>query len=274
MSFFSKAATKIIYSANPASNRNNLLWRKLNQLAITYHKAYENLNYDTSTNGENFVVRCLADSGLLKTVFDVGANSGGYASTVREHSPNAEIYCFEPVPEIFAMLSKNRSEANTHCFNIGLGEETKSAEIAVTEGRGGTSSLMIEKTIKAKRPHHIQMVSVIRGDEFLETHSEIEEISLLKIDTEGYEPQVLRGFGTALEKIPVIQFEYGKASIYSKYLLMDYFRDYNSRFRIGKIYPNGVQFYVDYNWNLEDFIGPNYLMVNRDCPRVYEMLKA
>lgn len=73
MSFFNKTTKKIIHFANPAFNRNNILLRKLDKLAITYHKAYENFNYDTSTNGENFVVQRLADSGLLKTVFDVGA---------------------------------------------------------------------------------------------------------------------------------------------------------------------------------------------------------
>ena len=74
------------------------------------------------------------------------------------------------------------------------------------------------------------------------------EISLLKIDTEGYESEVLKGFRRIISRINVIQFEYGKANLFSKYFLKDYFNDYYNDFYIGKLYPNGVDFYEKYEW--------------------------
>ena len=70
----------------------------------------------------------------------------------------------------------------------------------------------------------------------------IDHISFLKIDIEGYKNQVLVGMGESFDKIYVIQFEYGKPNIYAKYYLLDYFKDYSSRFFIGKLYPKGVNF--------------------------------
>ena len=91
-------------------------------------------------------------------------------------------------------------------------------------------------------------------------------IDFLKIDVEGFEPQVLRGFEGMLKsgKIDVIQFEYGYINIDTHFLLKD-FHDYLSQFDmvIGKIYPDYVDF-RGYRHADEDFYGPNYLAVRRD----------
>ena len=59
-------------------------------------------------------------------------------------------------------------------------------------------------------------------DEFIKTNYNLSQISLLKIDTEGYESEVLKGFRGILSRINVIQFEYGKANLLAKYFLKDY----------------------------------------------------
>ena len=41
---------------------------------------------------------------------------------------------------------------------------------------------------------------------------------------------------------------------------------------IGKLYPNGVYFYEKYNWDLDDFIGPNFVMVKRCRKDLYDLL--
>ena len=64
----------------------------------------------------------------------------------------------------------------------------------------------------------------------------------MKIDTEGYESEVLKGFSGIMSQINVIQFEYGKANLFAKYFLKDYFSDYSDKYYIGKLYPNGVDF--------------------------------
>ena len=115
-------------------------------------------------------------------------------------------------------------------------------------------------------------VEVKTGNSFLDENQEINEISLLKIDTEGFENQVLSGFDKFYRIINVIQFEYGLANLSSKYFLFDYFKDYSKNYKIGKLYPNGVIFFDEYNVELENFIGPNLIMVRKDTVDIIQLL--
>ena len=58
---------------------------------------------------------------------------------------------------------------------------------------------------------------VSTGDDYCREHS-VSSLDLLKVDTEGSDLQVLRGFREMLERraIDVVQFEYGRASITSR----------------------------------------------------------
>ena len=64
-----------------------------------------------------------------------------------------------------------------------------------------------------------RQVEVQTGDAYCTRHR-IERIDLLKIDVEGAEHLVLRGFERMLHerRIEVIQFEYGLANIYTHHL--------------------------------------------------------
>ena len=115
-------------------------------------------------------------------------------------------------------------------------------------------------------------VKIVTGDEFLKNKYDFSRISLLKIDTEGYESEVLKGFKEILSRINVIQFEYGKANLFAKYFLKDYFSDYSNDFYIGKLYPNGIDFYEKYKWDLDDLIGPNFVMVKKSRKDLYDLL--
>ena len=93
----------------------------------------------------------------------------------------------------------------------------------------------------------------------------ISNIGLLKIDVEGGEQKVLKGFSQALDQqlIDVIQFEYGTVNITTRYLLADYYRWLGSKgYEIGKIFPNHVAF-KEYEYVDENFLGPNFLAVKK-----------
>lgn len=91
----------------------------------------------------------------------------------------------------------------------------------------------------------------------------LDGIDLLKIDVEGMDLKVLKGFGERLRDIRAIQFEYGVFNIASRDLLIDFFnllKGYD--FEIGKIYPRHVEFF-EYHFSREDFGGHNYLAVKK-----------
>jgi hypothetical protein len=103
----------------------------------------------------------------------------------------------------------------------------------------------------------------VTGDAYCAEHG-IRRIDLLKIDTEGLDLRVLRGFDHMLASgaVDVVQFEYGLANIASHTLLADFHAFLGERgFAVGKIWPREVEF-RDYDPRLdENFRGPNYLAV-------------
>lgn len=107
----------------------------------------------------------------------------------------------------------------------------------------------------------------------------LQTIDLLKIDVEGDELKVLQGAVSALasRRVRCVQFEYGGCWIDSRTLFLDMY-DFLTSFCyiIGKIMPQGIEFYDRYDQGLETFQMANFLAcslqtelccaVKTDCP--------
>ena len=116
---------------------------------------------------------------------------------------------------------------------------------------------------------------VVRGDDFLEQLG-VSHVDLLKIDVEGMEDKVLRGFERLLREraVDLVQFEYGRVNIISHFLLSDFhalFQSYG--YRVGKLYPDGVEWRA-YTLADEDFRGPNYLACREDRSDLLQALSC
>ncbi|WP_051205226.1 FkbM family methyltransferase [Salinimicrobium xinjiangense] len=146
----------------------------------------------------------------LKTVFDVGANTGQTAVIYNEKFPEATIYSFEPVRKTFLELVKNtKNNKRIVCNNLAFGDRKESIEINLYEG--GSSNLnSLKKEVMSTNDHLKETIKVTTGDIFCEENN-ISEIDLLKIDTEGYEIKVLEGFSRMISesKIKAIYCEVG-----------------------------------------------------------------
>ena len=253
-------------------HRNNKLLRFLDKFSTIYHSIYENLNYDCKYNGELFLLNKLNHSNNLNCIFDVGANIGTYSILARDVNEKCLIFAFEPVPDTFIDLQENLSNKEIRTFNFALGSNIKEEKMLVSKDSKLSTLLLENSYIANKEDSQCVSVKVTTGDEFLKNNNEVNQISLLKIDTEGYESEVLKGFREMISRVNVIQFEYGKANLLAKYFLKDYFNDYSNDFYIGKLYPNGVDFYEKYKWDLDDLIGPNFVMVKRDRKDLYDLI--
>ena len=98
------------------------------------------------------------------------------------------------------------------------------------------------------------------GEYYMQTCG-IERVDFLKTDTEGMDLSVIKGFGSRIDDIDVIQFEYNSFNIASHDLLYDFYTYLSSKnFRIGKIFPRNVVFF-DYRENMENFHGSNFIAV-------------
>jgi FkbM family methyltransferase len=251
----------------------DILLHKRTQLRIGRYLANRSMsdsNGDPETNGEYRLINELSLSVLQPgaTIFDVGANIGDWSDRVAQgFGGSVSLYAFEPASDTFTALQKrfdNRSARAgvVKCFNIALGKGKEMATLYKSDQFSGTNSLLkpmhnIEKISVSSK----EMVSVQEGDEFCKSN-DISYIDFVKIDTEGYEISVLKGFSNYIEngKIGAIQFEYGGSWIDSRTYLLDAFEIFlNHGYKIGKIYPDGIRWYESYDQELENFRYSNFL---------------
>lgn len=62
-------------------------------------------------------------TGLINTVFDVGANVGKFAMGTSQKMPNVSIWCFEPVESTFRVLKKTAKTClRLSSFTVQLGQ--------------------------------------------------------------------------------------------------------------------------------------------------------
>jgi FkbM family methyltransferase len=240
-----------------ARRRRSWVLRNFAGLCRRYLSMFGNLNYDMHTNGEAFVLQRVAKF-RPEILFDVGANVGKWSITAKSYCPDAEIHAFEVAPPTFRALSANLKRLNgAHCVNLGLSDVPGPVTIHHYPAAPSLTTCLVY-------PHPYSSTEVAgeltTGDAYAAAHG-IEHIDLLKIDVEGMEDRVLRGFGSLLQHraIRLVQFEYGRVNILSRFLLRDFyefFRQYG--YVVGKIYPNYVEF-REYALSDEDFLGPNYL---------------
>jgi FkbM family methyltransferase len=186
----------------------------------------------------------------IKTVFDVGANDGHTVLHFRRAFPEADIFSFEPDPATFQRLSAAaRGLPGVQLFNVALGSELGEAQL-FRFGFDETNSLL-PKAAGAEsyvpdadflRQAGTVPVKVSTVDAVCET-SGISRIDLLKMDTQGFELEVLRGAGRVLESKSV-------AAIYAEVSFVRYYENqplfpeiysflYERGYRLVSIYESG-----------------------------------
>ncbi len=246
------------------------LLRPFALLGRSLNKFYENLNYHFESNGEQRALAILAQF-PCQTIFDVGANVGQWTLTAKTLLPHAQFFCFEPIPQIYTRLKNLESHENIRTFNVALGAKTGKAKFFTYEKGHELSS--VYPYAHQEKPSEV-FVEIVSGDDFMEANH-IDRIDLLKVDAEGHDLAVLRGFDRALTagKIGAVQFEYGRINIVSKALLHD-FHEYlgGYGYQVGKIYPKSVSF-KKYDFSMEDFIGPNFLAIPEKNLSLIEALR-
>lgn len=142
----------------------------------------------------------------VETIFDVGANYGQTALYYAENFPLAKIYSFEPVKESYRkMVGATQHIKSVSCFNYAFGESIGTAEIPLFNEEKSQLNSLKTANMSSNADAVTEIVTIQTIDAFLEDHR-IQKIDLLKIDTEGYEVEVLKGAGKSLasEKINLI----------------------------------------------------------------------
>jgi FkbM family methyltransferase len=128
-----------------------------------------------------------------KIVFDVGANIGQTALSYAEMFPSASIFSFEPFEEAFHSLERNTSHLQrVKRFQIALGETAAHVDVRIHDEKYSYLNSLKSVNENQSGSASVERITVSTLDGFCNTN-EVKEIDLLKIDTEGYEVEVLRG---------------------------------------------------------------------------------
>ena len=134
--------------------------------------------------------------------FDVGANAGQTVRLARKRFKNSHIVAFEPHPDTFVKLKEQMKHAqNVELVNLALGSEAGTKTMYEYEGHDVLSSLVPNAQFSVRfggSPKEIA-IECTTVDRFCLEH-QFSTIDVLKIDTEGYDLDVLRGARSMLEK--------------------------------------------------------------------------
>jgi FkbM family methyltransferase len=144
-------------------------------------------------------------------VVDVGANLGMFSVWVSRHlAPSGRIIALEPHPAAYRLLRRNLSRV--HCaaesLNVACGATGQTLPLYFSPDRLTMASL----EPPAGRVLERIDVPVRRLDDVLADMS-VERIGLLKIDVEGWEPQVLDGADDCLRRTDRVVLELDRSNV-------------------------------------------------------------
>jgi FkbM family methyltransferase len=161
--------------------------------------------------------RWLAPFGF-RTVLDVGAHEGQSALRFRRLFPSATIHSFEPLPDAFAQLERVLKGApRQHCHHLALGDRI--GTVPIHRSSWSQSSSLLEMADLHKSAYPFSAGTSV-GQAPLETLDSVaarisfEPPILLKIDTQGFERQVLTGAEQTLSQVKLIIVETSFAELY------------------------------------------------------------
>jgi len=203
------------------------------------------LNYqDRKISGESSFLRQYLRDRKSPVVLDVGANVGAYSQEVARVNPSAEVFAFEPHPRTFERLVSNLGTGKTfYLYNYALGAHPGYSTLYDRESGNGSSHASIFREV-IEDIHNAQArgynVKVHTLDQFVE-ENQLERIDLLKIDTEGYELNVLRGgvrtIGSGM--VSAIQFEFNEMNVVSRAFFKDFW-ELLPQYRLYRMLPRGL----------------------------------
>lgn len=146
-------------------------------------------------------------------IFDVGANEGQSIERFKQIFPESKIFSFEPLHFLENKLSeKQKRFKNVDYFLFGFGDKNTRKDIYVNLQTGSSSffklipnSAWLNKRAKELGVKESEFrknktsVALKRLDDFIDENN-IENIDIMKIDVQGFEPLIFQGAKNSLEK--------------------------------------------------------------------------
>jgi FkbM family methyltransferase len=152
------------------------------------------------------------------TILDVGAHTGQFALFARERFPASSIHCFEPLEEARAQLwNIVETDPEMEIQPLALGADATRAPLHVTAKTDSSSLLPVGPQQMAAFPgtREVRTVDVpVRTLDSWAGEHPLDRPTLLKIDVQGFELDVLRGALSTLARVDEILVEASFVELY------------------------------------------------------------
>ena len=161
----------------------------------------------------------------INVLFDIGAADGGYVKNMRKFGYTKKIISFEPLKSSFEGLKKAASKDNNWLYNnYALGNENTKSVINIAGNFDSSSILnMLPMHINSAPESKFvaqQEIEIKKFDSIIDSFCKKEDRIMIKIDTQGYEKNVLEGASESLDRVSIIQIEMSIVPLYENGLLI------------------------------------------------------
>jgi FkbM family methyltransferase len=163
----------------------------------------------------------------INLIFDVGANEGQFARHLRESGYRGRIVSFEPIAAVWDKLkAASASDPLWEAAPRGaVGAEDGDIEFHISANSVSSSALnILDTTVKAAPGASYvgtECLPVRRLDSVGAEYVHPDSVLFIKIDTQGFEQQVLQGATEMLKKAAGLQLEVSLVQLYENQSLYD-----------------------------------------------------
>lgn len=165
----------------------------------------------------------------INSIIDVGANEGQFAEQVFKNNYRGSIISFEPLREEHSvLLSKKKRMVNLNwevANRCALGASEKKIFINISGMRQSSSILEITKMHTDLYPKSsnigVEEIKMLTLDNFYEKIVKLKKKILLKIDTQGYELEILKGAKKTISLIDGLLIEISLVELYKNQPLFE-----------------------------------------------------
>jgi FkbM family methyltransferase len=156
----------------------------------------------------------------IDVVFDIGANEGQFGKNIRDIGYKSKIISFEPLTSARKKLIKNANKDSNWVVHsqCAIGNKNGNVKINISKNLVSSSILSINKKhLDAEKESFFinkEIVPIYKLDEIANFYIKSNSNLFIKIDTQGYEKEILNGALKTLKKTKGVLCELSLVSLY------------------------------------------------------------
>lgn len=219
------------------------LFNALYTIYISKRNLFSFFKQGASISSTQIMFSCKKYISKLNTIIDVGANKGQFALAANHFFPDALIFSFEPAPNSYKNLVNNTKLKKNICtFNFALGNNNGEVDFHLNNYTHASSILTLsdlQKSVSPKTRNHTDIKVQLKKLDDLKDNIEISKPSLLKLDVQGYEKEVILGAEKILNEIDYLLVEASFVPMYEGETLFNEMNEFLKKYGFILIAPVG-----------------------------------